>query len=310
MKTKIQTLPLMLIASAVLFFTSCQKESSLLVDDSYSAEDNSDVSSALDYSVDDAGNVADGVEALSGKTDGMIGICGADIDTSQKSAGIVVINYNGTVCPNGIKRTGSITLTVQGYANGSRWKDQGTVLEVLFDSVNVSKLNGKSVTLNGTHFLTNETGGRPGKVMSGLEPGPVAIRHTANNFSLTLPNGAQRTWSVNRLRTYTFANGIKTITLSSDHTEGGVVNADSWGTNRNGVSFINSITTPLVSNNNCGWLKPVQGEVNHNVGTKNVNVVFGVDNNGNPISSGCAYGFKITYTKNGIVKTRVVSYWF
>lgn len=310
MKKTIKTLPLTLIAAAVLIFTSCQKQSDLIVDDSYSAEDNSDVSSALNSSMDDAGLVADGVESLSGKTDGLIAICGADIDTTLKSQGIIVINYNGTPCPNGTTRTGTLTLTLQGYGNGVRWKDQGAVLEVDYDTVKVSKPNGKSVTLNGTHYLTNETGGKPGKVMSGLEPGPVTIRHTATDFTLTLTNGAQRTWSVNRLRTYTFANGVKTISLSSDHTENGVANADAWGTNRNGAAFINSIVTPVVSNNVCGWYKPVQGEVNHSVGTKSVNVVFGVDANGNPISSGCAYGFKITFTKNGVVRTRVVSYWF
>lgn len=309
MKKQLQTLPLLLIATAVLFFTSCQKESNLLSDDSYSAEDNSDASSALNSSIDDAGNVADGVEALSGKTDGLISVCGADIDTTLKSQGIVVVIYNGTPC-NGLKRTGTLTLTLQGYSIGTRWKDQGAVLELDFDSVVVSKPNGKSVTLNGVHYLTNETGGKPGRVMSGLDPGPVTIRHTATNFTLTLANGAQRTWSVNRLRTYIFANNVKTITLSSDHTENGVANADAWGTNRNGASFINSIVSPIEANNVCGWYKPIQGEVNHTVGNRTVNVLFGVDASGNPINSGCAYGFKITFTRNGVVKTRIVSYWF
>jgi hypothetical protein len=185
------------------------------------------------------------------------------------------------------------------------------VLNLDFNNVVLTNnASANAFTLNGRHTLTNITGGLARRIMDGLDAGTVTHRHTASGFQLTFPDGSQRTWSVNRLRTFTNAGGQITVTVSSDHTENGTANADSWGINRRGDAFINSITTPITSNNTCGWHKPVSGEATHSVGSRSLNVLFGVDASGNAISSGCAYGLKITFNRNGRTRTRVVSYWF
>jgi hypothetical protein len=316
MKKQLSKLPFLLIVLAVLALTSCRKQDN--IDDSISAEDESSVSSSLNSTTDDAANAVGEIQALSGKTDGLMGFCGATIDSSQKMNGIIVITFNGNDCSGRVSRTGSITATLENYANGTRWRDQGAVLHLAFSDVRITSIaTGAYCTLNGTHTLTNETGGLAWRVANGLDQGTVTRRHTATDFSVTYADGSQRTWSVNRLRTFTNDGTTRTVTVSSDHTEGGVAYADAWGTNRNGASFVNAIVSPITvtsANSQCpgNWFnRPASGEVTHSVGIRSVAVQFGVDANGDAVSNGtCPYGFEITFTKNGHSRTKVVSYWF
>jgi hypothetical protein len=310
MKKKIVSLSLMSVALLLLMFTSCKKVTDD-VDDSVSAEDNSSVSEGMNSATDDVANVVGGIPSLSGKTDGFGQLCGATIDSSQKTNGIIVITFNGNDCSGRISRTGSVTATIQNFVSGTRWRDAGAVLDLDFSNVVITRIaTGGHFTLNGRHTLTNETGGLAWRILNGLDAGTVRHRHTASSFQLTFADGTQRTWNVNRLRTFTNIGGVRTVTLSSDHTENGVSNADAWGTNRRGDAFVSAIVTPISSNSICGWYKPTVGEATHTVANRSVDVLFGVDVTGNPISQGCAYGFKITYTKLNRTRTRVVSYWF
>jgi hypothetical protein len=310
MKKQLFTLPLMLVAALMLMLSACKKDDN--TDDSVSAEDHANVSNSLNASTDDAANIAGGIQTLSGKTDGYISICGATIDSSQKSSGIITVTYAAAGCGNGINRTGTVTLTLQNYVSGTRWKDAGAVLQIDYNNLLITNVvTGAHITLNGTHYLTNETGGLAWRIMDGLDVGTVTHRHTATNFTLTFADGSVRTWSVNRLRTFTNNGSVKTVTVSSDHTENGVANADAWGTNRKGDAFVNAIITPISSNSTCGYYHPTVGEFTHKVANRMVDILYGVDANGNPVSgTNCAYGLKITYTKNTLTKTKIVSYWF
>jgi hypothetical protein len=310
MKKKFLKLSIMMTATFMLMLSACKKEDT--TDNSISAEDNSSVSSGLNSTTDDAANAVGGIQALSGKTEGFAHLCGASIDSSQKANGIIMVTFNGTDCSNRVTRSGSITATLDNYASGTRWADAGAVLHLQFNNVVITNsANGNSFTLSGTHTLTNVTGGLAWRIMDGLDAGIVTHRHEANNFQLTFPDGSQRTWSVNRLRTFSNVGGVRTITISSDHSENGTVNADSWGTNRRGDAFVNAIVTPVSSNSVCGWYKPTTGEVTHVVNSRSLDVLFGVNAAGDPITAGvCAYGFKITFTRNSRTRTRVVSYWF
>jgi hypothetical protein len=311
MKKSLSTLSLMLATAMLLIFSSCKKQDTSTADDSISAEDNSAVTTGLNSTTDDAADAISGMQSLSGKTEGFGHVCGASIDSSLKASGIITINFNGNDCSGRVSRTGSITATIENYASGTRWKDVGAVLDLDFTSVVFTNIaTGNTFTLNGRHTLTNVTGGLARRIMDGLDVGTVTHRHTSSNFQITFSDGSQRTWSVNRLRTFTNSGGQITVTISSDHTENGTANADSWGTNRRGDAFVNAIVTPISSNNTCGWYKPTAGEATHTVARRSVDVLFGVDANGAPVTSGCAYGFKITFTKNGTSRTRVVSYWF
>src|ERR1043165_5602202 len=107
MKKQLSKLPFLLIVLAVLALTSCRKQDN--IDDSISAEDESSVSSSLNSTTDDAANAVGEIQALSGKTDGLMGFCGATIDSSQKMNGIIVITFNGNDCSGRVSRTASIT---------------------------------------------------------------------------------------------------------------------------------------------------------------------------------------------------------
>lgn len=316
MKKQLLQLPLLLVAFAVLTLSACKKEDSN--DDSVSGEDQSSVSSSLNSATDDAANAVGGIQTLSGKTDGLINICGASIDSSNKANGVIVITFNGTDCSGHVSRTGSITATLENYAGGTRWKDAGAVLHLTFDNVKITNtVSGAYHTLNGTHTLTNVTGGLAWRIVDGLDVGTVTHRHQATNFTLTFADGSVRTWSVYRLRTFTNDGNVRTVTVSSDHIESGVAHADAWGTNRNGATFTNAITTPITvtnANASCGsnWFnKPASGEFTHHVANRSLDILFGVDASGTPVASGtCPFGYKITFTRGGQTKTKINSYWF
>lgn len=316
MKNQILRLPLLMVAFAVLTLSSCRKENSN--DDSLSGEDQSSVSSSLNSSTDDAANAVGGIQALSGKTEGLINICGATIDSSNKANGVIVVTFNGNDCSGKVTRSGSITATLENYAGGTRWKDAGAVLQLVFDNVKITNnVSGAYHTLNGTHTLTNVTGGLAWRIVDGLDVGTVTHRHQATNFTLTFADGSVRTWSVDRLRTFTNDGTVRTVSVSSDHSENGVANADAWGTNRKGDSFVNAIVSPITvtsANASCSlnWFnKPATGEFTHHVANRSIDILFGVDANGTPVASGtCPFGYKITFTRLGQTKTKINSYWF
>ncbi len=316
MKKTIKHLPFLIMAIAMFSLSSCNKGN--INDDSVSAEDQSSISSSLNSATDDAANAVGGIQTLSGKTDGLINICGATIDSSSKANGVIVITFNGNDCSGHVSRTGSITATLQNYAGGTRWKDAGAVLELTFDNVKITNnVSGAYHTLNGTHTLTNVTGGLAWRIIDGLDVGTVIHRHQATNFTLTFADGSVRTWSVDRLRTFSNNGTVRTVSVSSDHSENGVANSDAWGTNRKGDIFTNAIVTPITvtsANALCSanWFnKPASGEFTHHVANRSLDILFGVDANGVPVAGGnCPFGYKITFTKGGQTKTKINSYWF
>jgi hypothetical protein len=306
MKRKISAMPI-LFAIAILLVSSCRKDNSSS-DESISAEDSGNVTSALNSSTDDAANAVGGINSLSGKTDGALSICGYTIDSTQKPSGIITINFDGTTC-NNVSKTGSIVATLENFTSGTRWKDAGAVLKLEFQNVKVTKISsGKSLTLSGTHYITNTTGGVAWKVLQGLATSTVTHKHVADNFTITFDDGTQRVWSVRRSRTFSVSGQVISVTVTGDTTINGQANVEAWGTNRKGNTFTTAVTTAISSNNTCGYYKPVTGELNHIVSNKSMNVLFGVDASGTQVSSSCPYGVKITYTGPNKTLTRVVAY--
>ncbi len=300
----------MLVAALLITFSSCKKEATSL-DDSNSAEDADNVSTTLNSTTDDAANAMGASHALSGKTEGIGNVCGATV-TLDTVNGIATIVYNGPDCNNKISRQGTVTVTLENYANGTRWKDAGATLKIDFNSVKVTRIaTGGSVTLNGTHYLTNTTGGLAYQIMDGTATGTVAHKHVSDNFSITFADGSQRTWSVRRTRSFSNNGSVRTVTLTGDTTISGVANVDAWGTNRHGDAFYSALTSAIISNSTCGFYRPVSGEYTHHVANRTVDILYNVDSNGTPeASSSCGFGFQITFTKGVRTYTRVVSYWF
>lgn len=279
-------------------------------DDNLSAEDMTGVSVALNGTVDDAANAVGGLQTLSGKTEGAANICGATVDTAQISTGVVTITFDGSNCGL-VSRTGTITATLENYSSGTRWKDAGALLLLDFNNVKVTNTgSGAYYIINGRHKIKNVNGGLAWRIMDGLDVGSVAHKHVADSFSVKFDDGTERLWNVRRTRTFTNQNGVRAVTIQADTALNGVTYVDAWGTNRAGIVFTNAIYTAIVANSTCGFYKPVSGEYVHHVSNRTAAILFGVDENGNLQSSGCAYGMKITYTKGIVNKTRIIPYWY
>jgi hypothetical protein len=312
MKNLILALPLSVAICAILTFSACKKtETTAVTDDSVSAQDVSSVNNALDLTSDDAASAAGQVQSYSGKSLGgwWQALCGASIvDTTGRQ---LVITYDGSSGCFGIRRSGSVSITL---SNGP-WRNMNAILTIVYNNLVVTDLvTGASFTINGTHTITNETGGLAWKIAFGLVTNSNVKHHNEADITVSFPNGSQKTWMVNRSRewssTVTGNNNQITVTVYSE-APGGV---DVTGINRYGNQFTNTILTNIMADNNpaCPY-KPYQGKVQYVVANRSTTVLYGTDANGNPIGTPtiCGLGYFITYvnTSNGHTETRFVGYW-
>jgi hypothetical protein len=259
-----------------------------------------------DESMDDAENVL-GASSIGGKSTSIGSICGATIDSSMKSTGKIIINYIGTSCDGLRNRSGAITLQVVGYPT-VKWKDVGAMLTITYNSFKVTNISsGKSTTLNGTHTITNVSGGLVRSIISGV---PIIRKIRSNSMNLTFDDGTVRSWSVARKRTWIGIAGVASeLTLSGDTTIAGVSNIVTWGTNRKGNSFTTAYTDPILVKSSCGWYSPVNGKKTHTIGSRISSITFGTDAAGTPVASGCPNHYLINWTSlSGVAKSYVGSY--
>ena len=313
MKRIILALTICLSIGTIFTLNSCKKAAPAAKDDSTSAEDANNVSNALNSTNDDATNAAGTNASISGKTAGFEVLCGVLV-TVDSVNGVLTLTYSGNDCNSVVKRQGTVTVTLLGYAIGARWKSAGATMQIVYNNLVITNVaTGASFTLSGTHYLTNVNGGFAYKVLDGTATGPVIHKHVSDNFTVTFANGTQKTWSVRRTRTFdgTAGLGVKTITLAGDTTVNGDNHVEIWGTNRNGDVFESALIRPIISNSTCGYYHPVSGEYTHFVANRSIDILFGVDANGNIITNGaCPYGYNITYTVNSVTKFKTDSYWF
>ena len=303
---------LVLMAVSGLILTSCKKNTT--VDDVTSAQDNSNVSQHMNASIDDVSNAAGNSGALAGKTYGPWVLVGATIDSSQKAQGIITLTYDGvTVVDGRFTRSGSVTVQLVNYP-ATHWIDQGAVLDITFNAVKYTNVyTGAHYQYDGAHQITNVSGGLAWRIVAGLDQGTVTHRHSASNVTVTFNNGSQRIWNFNRIRTYSNVNGVISLSISADQTEGNYTNVDAWGTNRNGNAFYDQLLTPVVFTNNCNtnYRDPVSGEAKHYVNGVSLDVLFGVNAAGIVTGTCPDYGYKVTYTnRQGQSISRVLQYWY
>lgn len=314
MKKLLLNLSMLCSMLLVLTLTSCKKDTNN-TDDSVAAKDASNISSIMNASSDDAENSLSTNQTLSGKTQG-VGfevICNANVsvDSIGINAGTATINYTGDDCSGKISRSGTITVTLVGYSSGVRWRDTGAVLSITYNLTATVIGTSETYTITGTHYITNVNGGLAYMVMDGLAPNTTVVRHhTCNNAMITFPDGSMRTWGFNRLRTYTNPGGTNpTISYTGDTTVNGISNTAQWGTDRVGDAFYAATPAPITSDFACGFFHPTAGQYIHHVANRTADVIFGVDLSGNAYTgTGCAYGYKITYTKGAKTVTATLPY--
>ncbi len=306
-----------LIMAAILIasvtFTGCKKSN----DDNNNSDDNSSilsthsddysrVSGASDDVANDANTAIEGTAGFEGRVENTVGIiCNAStVLDSTLTDRRITITYNGLNCLGTRSRTGVVVLTMP---LGQHWRDVGAVLTATIQNLKITRVSdGKSITINGTHTITNVTGGRLGQLAL---HGPIIHDIASPGMTVTFDDNTTRTWMVSKRRTFTYDNGI-VITTVGTHTDGSTTGISEWGTNRFGNAFVTSITAPMIIRQDCGF-RLTAGQVTHQRLVATVVVTFGLDATGNPTScpgSGHYY-FKLVWTgANGNVHTTILPY--
>lgn len=297
-------------------FISCEKRKEFKEEDGKTSEDNRNVQSECDQAINDVNNAITNIGDINGKSYSKISInnqlingeiCGATIDTTLKLQGIVTINFDGVTVCNNRKRAGSIKATLIGFSTGTRWKDPGAVLELVYSDYKVTRASdGKSIKFNGTLNLTNVRGGNLILLILGLEPNQTSLIHKAegNNIQIVFDDSKNATWNINRKATYTKSmNGntlVITCTAEGIGTYNGINNLENWGTTRDGDAFTSQVSSPIIWNTTCGAGAPVTGVLIMKVDSKEfeLTITAGVDQNGNPVTPSvntCPYGLKVSW---------------
>ncbi len=304
------------IIFAFSVITGCKKKDDVVapvaVDDAAlqteSANDQSNVENESNLAMDDANTALQGVSATRDMES--FNFCNITIDSSQMATGLIVLTYTGNNCDNTRLRSGSISIQLP-YINGAvkRWKVLGAEVTLTFNNYKVTRLSdNKSLTLNGTHSVTNVNGGLIPDLLTVATPIVHKIRA---NMVLTFDDQTNRTWGAARIRTFSIANNIISCAVTGDTAINSYTNVAMWGTNRHGDSFSISIPTAVVFNVYGGTClhKPLSGVRVLNKLTHEITVTYGVDVNGAAVTSGCPYGWKANWINGqGVAKQIVRSY--
>ncbi len=306
-----------------LMFTSCKKKKAFKEEDGQSSSDNRSVQSENDAATNDVNTEVGNNAFLHGRTvngssavaiQKALGITatGYTIDTLGAYLGTIKINYNGTTV-NNRTRTGSIRLSIQNYPT-KKWKDAGCVLKVDYLAYKVTRASdGKSIELNGTQNITNETGGSWWELLIVKTQTSLGTSVKGTNLNVTFEDGKTAVYNINRKFTYTLPGGILTCTGEGIGSEGDLSGLENYGTTRDGDTFTSQVTTPIVWNWTCGWWAPVAGAVDIKVADKefDLKVTFSVDQSGNSVSAGsntCPYGFKVEWSHKKKTNKKIFGY--
>ncbi|MBS4043836.1 MAG: hypothetical protein KGZ59_08485 [Chitinophagaceae bacterium] len=239
-----------------------------------------------------------------------------DVDTSNPGniANRMVFTFNGTVhgCR---KRTGTITVDLL-YAN--KWIEPGATLRIKFTNFKVEDVcRNRSITINGERLNTNVNGGNLFRLSINqismlrhrIRTGTIGIEATFTDSS----GSKTAVWNVakNKTATFTVNPNKYNFEVSGDTTINGKVNTAAWGTTRFGKSYQTVYTSSVKSNTHCKVWRPTSGLVAHTVGAQTVQVVYGLNAQGNPVGPGdCATHFKVYWTNNNtsVTNSRLVAY--
>ena len=302
---------LMIIATIFLtgmsFLSSCKKDSTDNTDlatlNQEQASDSEDVTASTDAMDDEMDNI---VSASSLKSASILGLpCNVTADSALLANKKCTITFNGDNCNGTRTRTGKIEITL---TNGTKWSDVGAVLTVKYTDVKiVRKATQRYIILNGTKTHTNVSGGLIKNLGVPGTPTIIVRKTESGNMNVTFTNGTSRNWNIARTRSFTKNGNYFTITITGFGAADGKTNLETWGTNRRNTAFYTVISSPIVMSQECDY-NPSSGEKIHYVGNRIVDTTLGTDSNGNPVTSGCADYYTISWTGIGGTKTTILPY--
>jgi len=228
-------------------------------------------------------------------------ICGCTIDASQRSSRIITLNFDGINPCGSPSRTRAGSIRFQ-LVQGNNWRSAGAVIEINYQNYKVTRLrDNKSITINGTKHLTNVRGTNWIGFLAFTDS--LLYKERGINLTATFDGGAQSTFSIARLTQWKrYRVGISPhieFKAMGDTVIDGQANTDTWGLSRFGYVFTNSYQNQLVSNTYCQVWRPVAGSINHRSNNNLVNITYGVNQEGNPTQTTCAYGWKLSWQISG-----------
>ena len=273
---------LSLIFLSVILFTACKKDDSsgTTNEEEVSAvvDDEAQVTSEMDAIALDAGAAIEYEPTFSGNN-GVLDqvICDATVEYSTSTDPMTItITYNGSNCGGGRSRTGSIVLSM---AQGTEWKNAGSFFTVTFNDLKITKIaTNKSITITGTHTVTNISGGL---LIHLPTEGTITHTITSENMKVSFDNGTARSWNIAKQRVYTYNNGA-VLTITGTHTEGDETSIAEWGINRRGFAFKTSTVVPVVVKQSCNF-RITGGSVKHSTEAFTAVATFGLNAGGDLI---------------------------
>jgi len=235
-------------------------------------------------------------------------LCGGTIDSSQLSSGILKINYNNVSC-NNRSRSGQVVISIVDYPL-KKWKNRNCILKVDFKGFIVRGLtDGRSMQVDGTFYLTNETGSTWYEMRYLNEP---TIGHlvSANDVKVTFDAKEIVYLNLKRRYTYTIAGGVISCREEGLGEQNGLTSLETWGGNRDGKTFSSQVIVPLVWNTSCGAGFPSGGQLQVVTDGNyfDLNVFYGLDSGGESVSSGCASAWKATWDYKRKTNKRILQY--
>ena len=303
------------ITSVCLFFASCKKNDS-------NTNSNTDTVTELQVQSDDQSRFTNETDAVSNDANATLENLGGSyagespiapqlpftcdanvaVDTVSNPRKIT-ITYNGSNCIGNRTRSGVVILS---FAPGFRWAAAGAQYTVTYQDLKITRAtDSKSITINGTKTIKNVSGGKLRNLASRIEP--IVHEVSSTGMTITFDNGSQRNWQIAKRRTFTYDNGM-VITVTGISAQGAGI--AEWGTNRFNKDFTCAISQPLVIKQSCDF-RLVSGQIVHTSTLATTTTTFGLDANGNPITS-CPAGllfYKVVWTgANGNSYTHIGSY--
>lgn len=304
---------LVAISSAVLFFTSCKKtDTSSTVNTSteiqVQADDQQRFANETDAIANDANatleNLGGSYAGESPLTPQLPFTCDATVvvDTTSTPR-TITLTYSGNNCVGNRTRSGVIVIS---FAPGFRWVNAGSQYTVTYNNLKITRgADKKSITINGIKTIKNVSGGKLRNLATRLAP--IVHEVTSTGMSITFDDGSQRNWQLAKRRSFTYDDGI-VISVTGVSAQGNGI--AEWGTNRFNKEFTCAITEPMVVRQSCNF-RLVSGQVKHTGLAATTTTTFGLDANGNPITSypsGFLF-YKIVWTgANGNSNTHIGSY--
>lgn len=257
MKVDILKYSILVCFAVLLTLAGCSKDDDNLPkqnEEQDQAADANEMMEITDKINDDASNLF--TENYGARiSEGNSTLCNATIDAVNQ---IITISYNGDDCGGTWTRTGVITVKL---VEGTSWNDVNAKLLITYkDFKAIKKINSKSFLINGTHTVTNISGGN---ILAIPEGGLVHAIRANINVKFDIDN-TERTWWAARKRT--ISPNLLTLTVAGDSTN----QLAQGGVNRRGQSFSSSIPQNLVFQN-CGTtqepkVKGIEGVIVHKLG--------------------------------------------